>query len=244
MKKTIFTLALLFSAIMVFAQESSCAVGLQLGFSQNIYRCNTPDNDVLSKTNLNGSKIGFVFEGNIIKGFGAYIALNYTYGGGSTKWAKESKQESLYPQYRSRYDLHSLELACDWQYKFAIAQNTYIILYTGPSIQCNLSLHETEWEKGQFDEGHINKTIRIIGDYDEKQLYKTYKRINACWGVGAGFQYDRYFIRGGYDFGLVNPYVIKNFDEVEKANYNSLLTRGRQDQWFVKLGIYLWESDN
>lgn len=241
MKKTIFTLALLFSAITVFAQESSCAVGLQLGFSQNIYRCNQPGNDALSKTNLNGFKVGAVFEGTIIKGFGAYIALNYSYGGGSTKWAKLPNQESIYPQYRSRYDLHAIELACDWQYKFAIAQNTYIILYTGPSIQCNLSLHETEWEK-TFEGETKGKTIQVIGDRNSEDLAKTYKRINACWGVGAGFQYDRYYIRGGYDFGLVNPFVIKNFNEI--SGNEPLLTRGRQDQWAIKLGLYLWESDN
>ena len=62
------------------------------------------------------------------------------------------------------------------------------------------------------------------------------KRINITWGVGAGFQYKRYFLRGGYDFGLINPY--KNADFT-----NGNHTRGRLDQWNVKLGIYLWYAD-
>lgn len=246
MKKILLTLALLISAWMTFAQDNACSIGLQLGFSQSLYRCNTPTSDDLGKLGLNGGKIGFVFEGNIIKGFGAYLALNYTYGGGTTQWQKKPNQEILYPQYRSRYDLHALEIACDWQYKFSIAQNTYLILYTGPTIQCNLSRHETEWEKN-FDQETKGNTIQTIGNYDSKDLAQTYRRLNATWGLGAGFQYDRYYIRGGYDFGIVNPFVIKNFNEaVDESGvpYASRLTRGRQDQWYVKLGIFLWQSDN
>lgn len=240
MKRLSFTLVFISCTIIAFAQESSCAIGLQLGFSQSIYRCNEPAKDDLGKINLNGGKVGFVFEGTIIKGFGAYIAMNYTYGGGSTAWAKKSpNQEAVYPQTRSRYNLHALELTCDWQYKFEVAHNTYIILYTGPTVQCNLSLHETDWEK-TFDGEKKGKTIQVIGDYNSEELAKAYKRWNTTWGVGAGFQYERYYIRGGYDFGLINPYVINNFDEV---GYDSRLTRGRQDQWYVKLGLYLWQSD-
>ena len=54
--------------------------------------------------------------------------------------------------------------------------------------------------------------------------------------IGAGFQDKRYFLRGGYDFGLINPY--KNADFV-----NGNHTRGRLDQWSIKLGVYLWYPD-
>ena len=67
------------------------------------------------------------------------------------------------------------------------------------------------------------------------------KRLNVTWGIGAGFQYERYFLRGGYDFGLVNPYKAYQFTEV--VNDGNPRTRGRFDQWQVKLGIYLWESN-
>lgn len=243
MKKITLTLALLVSALMIFAQDNACSIGLQLGFSQSIYRCNSPSNDDLGKVPLNGGKIGFVFEGNIIKGFGAYLALNYTYGGGTTQWQKDG--ELPCPRSRYRNYFHALELACDWQYKFAVAQNTYIILYSGPTVQCNLSFHEQKFTQ-ETPNGPINpvsqgkdQLIRKVetGDKD----YKAYNRLNVTWGVGAGFQYDRYYIRGGYDFGLINPYSYENFNEVSEF---SRPTRGREDQWYVKLGIYLWQSDN
>ena len=55
----------------------------------------------------------------------------------------------------------------------------------------------------------------------------------------TGFQYDRYYLRGGYDFGLINPYKLSNFSQVGLADRN---TRGRLDQWQIKLGVYLWQQ--
>lgn len=253
MKKVVFTFTLMLIASVALAQEAACSIGLQFGFNQNIYRVNLPSTikspDVISNdlhnTPLSGTKIGFVFDGNIIKGFGAYIALNYTYAGGGTNWKQNGVM--LYPQTRSHFDLHNLELACDWQYKFEVAQHTYFILYSGPAIQLNLSLHETEIVKN-FDEQ--TKKEKIWGvDYGNKDMFEAYQRINVLWGVGAGFQYKRYFVRGGYDFGLINPYAFKNFNEVLEKNtglpiYKDQATRGRQDQWYIKVGIYLWQSDN
>ena len=251
MKKVIISILMVAVSATMVAQDAACSVGLQLGFSQNIYRVNSPTNDVaqqktLNGTNLNGFKVGAVFEGNIVAGFGALISLNYTYGGGTTKWQKIS-DVSIYPQTRSRYDLHNLELACDWQYKFKLAQKFYFLLYSGPAIQCNLSLHETEFLK-DFDQTTRSQTkVQHIGEYDDTEMFKSYRRLNVTWGVGIGVQYERYFIRGGYDFGLVNPYYISNFNQVVKADgtplYASQATRGREDQWFIKLGIFLWQAD-
>lgn len=261
MKKAIISILLVAVSATMMAQDGACAVGLQLGFSQKIARANAPTPDVaqqetLQKLNLNGGKIGIVFEGNIIKGFGAQIGLNYSYNGGSTEWRKrDANQAPTHPRCRDRNYLHSLELVCDWQYKFKIAKDTYFILYTGPGIQCNLSFHEQTFT--QYDpEGPIEESIKdqLIRKVDKADDYKAYNRLNVTWGVGGGFQYDRYFIRGGYDFGLMNPYSYSNFDQVMKRNNEGIITgpmydfsqstRGRQDQWFIKLGIFLWQSDN
>jgi len=60
--------------------------------------------------------------------------------------------------------------------------------------------------------------------------------LNITWGVGAGFQYRRYFLRGGYDFGLLNPYKYTDFE-------SGTHTHGRLDQWEIKIGMYLWYED-
>ena len=66
------------------------------------------------------------------------------------------------------------------------------------------------------------------------------KRINVTWGLGVGFQYDRYFLRGGYDWGLINPYKATQFNVVVGEGHPR--TRGRFDQWQIKLGMYFWQS--
>jgi hypothetical protein len=64
----------------------------------------------------------------------------------------------------------------------------------------------------------------------------------VTWGVGAGFQYKRYFLRGEYDFGLINPHRYGQFVNIagETMDRN---TRGRLDQWSIRIGMYLWYAD-
>ena len=78
-----------------------------------------------------------------------------------------------------------------------------------------------------------SKTTDLDGDgvYD-------YHRFNVTWGVGAGFQYKQYYLRGGYDFGICNPYNDRYFNHsISTYEFNR---KGRQDQWSLKLGVYLW----
>jgi hypothetical protein len=90
--------------------------------------------------------------------------------------------------------------------------------------------------KQELPDTQGNKSFYSQEDMNDYAL----KRLNVTWGVGAGFQYERYFLRGGYDFGLINPYKAYQFTEM--VNDGNPRTRGRFDQWQIKLGIYFWES--
>lgn len=237
-------------AVSVAAQEGSSALGLQFGFAQTDFRTNSwdpkADGKELSNLGLNGTKVGFVWDATFVKGFGSMIGLNYTFGTHSSGWV--SKNELFeYPKIKTQDTYHQLELFVDWQYKFQIAGDTYIILYTGPTLQCHLALTETEFVRTVNGEDKTSHTIHRY-DYNDADLHTDYKRINVTWGVGVGFQYDRYYIRGGYDFGLINPYKIGDFSEVFGPVYgensdSGRATRGRVDQWSIKLGIFFWQSD-
>lgn len=210
--------------------------GVQLGFAQPIARLNTPTNKTsLFSTSYNGFKVGLVYDATIIKGFGVSMALNYTFGNHTSAWKQIGKLP--YPQERSTGQYHQLEIPIDWQYKFEIAKRTWIILYTGPTLQCGLDLTSKLYNNN-------GKEIILEKDnsfYSEDMKDKELKRINVTWGLGAGFQYDRYFLRGGYDFGLINPYKASQFDYTD-TNGGRPRTRGRFDQWQIKVGIYLWQS--
>lgn len=207
--------------------------GVQLGFAQPIARLNTPTTKTsLLSTSYNGFKVGLVYDATIIKGFGVSMGLNYTFGNHTSAWKQIGKNP--HPQERSTGQYHQLEIPIDWQYKFEIAKRTWIILYTGPTLQCGLSLTSNKFETDNY--GKIKDDVISSDFYLIEDKNKALKRINVTWGLGAGFQYDRYFLRGGYDFGLINPYKERSF--VGHDAY----TRGRFDQWQIKVGIYLWQS--
>ena len=210
-------------------------LGVQIGYANPITRLNVGENkNTLFPTSYHGMKIGFVYDATLWKGLGVSMGLNYTFGTNVTDWTqKVSTQQGLYPQVRSRGQYHQLEIPVDWQYKFEIAQNTWIILYTGPTLQCGLALNDKWYIRINKDSESISKEDNLYSEQDMADY--ALKRLNVTWGIGAGFQYEKYFLRGGYDFGIINPYKAQSFN-------NGAYTRGRFDQWQIKLGMYLWEK--
>lgn len=231
---------LLLISVIVMTMTSISAedyFGVQIGYARSITRLNAPiltNKKTLAPTAYDGLKIGVVYDATIIKGLGVTLGLNYTFGANITDWAKKvSTQPAPYPQVRSRGQFHQLEIPIEWQYKFEIAQKTWLILYTGPTLQCGLAFKDKWYLRTNNESESILKEENIYSEQDMNDY--TLKRLNVTWGIGAGFQYERYFLRGGYDFGLINPYKAHSFDNQD------IHTRGRFDQWYIKLGIYLWE---
>lgn len=218
-------------AVSAWAKElPKQGLGIQIGWAQPELRLNsTTSKDTLHTTKLNGFKVGVVYDASIVKGFGTSIGLNYTFGAASTKWTKKNTSYSQ----RSQILYNELELFVDWQYKFEVAKETYLILYTGPSIQCGIG-----WDKKEYERNEMTGAVTMAESnrYTTSNDDEVLKRINVTWGVGAGFQYKRYFLRGGYDFGLIVPYKYSDFT-------NGNHTRGRLDQWAIKVGVYLWYPD-
>ncbi|MBO7457086.1 MAG: outer membrane beta-barrel protein [Paludibacteraceae bacterium] len=241
MKKIILTCLVVLMAMSGMAADMpKQGFGIQIGWAQPILRVNdNTHRDTLNHVEkLNGFKVGVVYDGSFIAGFGTSIGLNYTFGAKNGGWKSENPNYNVYPKSRRFITYQELELFVDWQYKFEIAKETYLMLYTGPTIQCGLTftmrqdLQDENVATGEITTTYGVKNSAYKTDVNDEAL----KRFNVTWGVGAGFQYKRYFLRGGYDFGLINPY--KNVDFV-----NGNHTRGRLDQWNIKIGMYLFYSE-
>lgn len=232
MKRILIICVIAMTMTSLHAQEY---LGVQIGYANPITRLNVANNkNTLFPTSYHGMKIGFVYDATLWKGLGVSMGLNYTFGAKVTDWTqKVSTQQGLYPQVRSRGQYHQLEIPVDWQYKFEIAQNTWIILYTGPTLQCGLALNDKWYIRLNKDSESISEEDNLYSEQDMADY--ALKRLNVTWGIGAGFQYEKYFLRGGYDFGIINPYKAQSFN-------NGIYTRGRFDQWQIKLGMYLWEK--
>lgn len=244
--KKIFVIVCMYAATATIAMAQSLpqGLGIQIGFAEPIMRLNSsdpnmPKDSLVNKTIMNGLKVGLVYDGAIIKGFGATVGINYTFAAGYTNWTTPNVMQQLTKQ-RTKTTYNQVELFVDWQYKFEIAKETYIILYTGPSIQCAVEMSKREFEKNEGTGIVTKKDKESCFNYTDDKMAHDYQRMNVTWGVGAGFQYERYFLRGGYDFGLMNPYKVGNFNEMGYSLDRR--TRGRLDQWNIRLGIYLWNN--
>ncbi len=215
-------------------------VGFNIGFTRDLLLERKGDNESKKfpyRTALNGFKVGVVYDATIVKGFGVSMALNYTIAGAKDRdWRKEkNNQLGAYPQIKDSYLFQSIELPIDWQYKFEIAKETYLILYTGPTVQYNFSFTQTQHKQQTPTSEEISTDINHYDIDADSDGTKDYNELNITWGIGAGFQYQRYFLRGGYDFGIFNPYKDRFIDNQGKYN------NGRLDQWNLKIGMYLWE---
>ena len=245
MKKVFLTLLVAMMAIgMSAADMPKQGFGLQIGWAQPILRLNSPNttfpkDSMVNTIKLNGFKVGLVYDASYVKGFGSSIGLNYTFGMSNGGWKSRNPGFNEYPKDRLLITYQELELYVDWQYKFEIAKETYLMVYTGPTIQCGLAFTmRQDTRERDFNTGDITTTYGTKNSaYTTSVNDEALRRFNMTWGVGAGFQYRRYFLRGGYDFGLLNPY--RNADFVSGRH-----TRGRLDQWNIKVGIYLWYADN
>lgn len=241
MKRYFFILGLFFFSLAVMADElPKQGFGLHIGYAQPTLRLNSPSevypkDSLVNTTQLHGLKVGVVYDGSIIKGFGTSLGINYTFATKQYSWSSLTSF-TRFPESRTQLFYHQLELFVDWQYKFEIAKETYVMLYTGPTIQCGLAFNQKSEQR--MDESGTITVSETQNRYGKDHPNYDLKQLNVTWGVGAGFQYKRYFLRGGYDFGLINPYKNQQFSIGGVSIDRN--TRGRFDQWQIKLGMYLW----
>ena len=240
MKKILLSAILLIFVNALYAQEGTMNLGFTLGFAEPVeyYRPNN-STDKLSKNVTNGVKVGFIYETNLIKGFGVSMSLNYAFASNVGAYQITPGMGAL--KTKTDHFFHYLEIPVDWQYKFLIAKQTYLGLYTGPTLQVGLinSYHHIK----KLNESVFEDTWVNVYEIDEDKKYDPepnidYYRVNVMWGVGAVFQYKRYYIRGGYDFGIMPLYHDRYYNISTDSGW---YRKGRLDQWQIKLGIYLWE---
>lgn len=232
MKKQLLIAAMLISSLTLAAQSQS--LGVQLGFSEPILRDNTSSKSskLDNTTTTDGFKVGLVYDATLIKGFGLSVGLNYLFAADAGSWQNINDLNKA-KLIKTTTTQHFIELPIDWQYKFQIAYNTYIILYSGPTIQYNIAFNNDTYIHDKIKNTKTHDSSENHYEINLDKYDKTdYSHFNLQWGIGAGFQYKNYYIRGGYNFGIYNHF---------KDSYNNLLeydNRARYDEWHIRLGIY------
>lgn len=228
----------------IFAQEENPQyLGVQLGFDRSILRTNNAkhEEEISTLTAMNGVKVGLVYDATLAKGFGFSLGLNYSFDHVKGKWEKGTGLAG-YTDKREQRLMHSIEVPIDWQYKIAIAKETWVILYTGPTIEYNFIFNErTDYKRlvpgtTKIEENHTNISHYAVDQDNDGKM--DYTPLNITWGLGIGFQFQKYYIRGGYDFGIYNPYKDRSWNVNNDLQYTN---RGRFDGWNIKVGLYFLE---
>ncbi|MCR4664029.1 MAG: hypothetical protein K5660_01525 [Paludibacteraceae bacterium] len=254
MRKTVLIALTVLLSAALWAEDVTHSFGFQIGFAEPVYRLNTPtimgeSKDHYENTIMNGFKIGAVYDGNIIGGFGFMMGINYTFATGRSAWNDydytQTGAKTLIPvfQYSTTRIYNQGEIFVDWHYKFEIAKQTYLILYSGPTIQYG-GYKATDYFRLIATGSTSVEMTKVFCSYEDQQD-EYLRHLNVTWGVGAGFQYKRLFLRGGYDFGIINPYKEISFNALDGTLYagDDRHTRGRLDQWQIKIGMYLWQIE-
>ena len=231
-------------------KTGSHALGFYIGFERsNVYSNinKLPSTKREKCLSINGPQVGLLYEKMFIKGLGLFSGLNYTFGTQKTDWQVVSVQGD---KTRSRLLYQKLDLHFDLQYKFKIAQNTYLGLMTGPAMQTQLQMQLNDYMK--HTNGNISTTDKIdyfsqndIPDGISRKVNVTwiiggpFQKINATWNVGAFFQWKQFFFRFSYGFGLMNAYQSKYYHRTEDNVYD---VKSHFNHWNMRLGMFLWQK--
>lgn len=214
----------------------SQAIGVYLGYAQpNFFNhVEANDEDCFSRLYLHGAQIGLLYEATFIRGFGLALGANYTFGITNDGWTNYGKgvnypirglEDPIDGVAQTMY--HGLNVHLDLQYKFKIARQMYLGIFSGPALQAHFYLKD---KTNGLTLDYLSDDLDAMGY--EQQL----NNLNVTWGVGLLYQYKRFFTRIGYNFGIISGY--KNGTYCDTGYKDDV----RLDQWEARVGVYFWHS--
>lgn len=184
------TILILFS-ITFLTFDSFSQKGYQLGYVH--YGSNAKDNKLHDFLIYNGLQGGITYD---IK-LGEFI---YLHTAGLLSITYNSYHDLLFDGTNSiNYQFKNIDnsISIPLQLKFVLPQtsNFDAFVFTGPTIM-----------------GSVAKFGQLINvDQNQKSSFSYYDvpfgdRFTVFWGVGIGLRYRKAFIKGNYDWGILNPY--------------------------------------
>ena len=194
---------------------------LEVGFVQNWQRVRKVE---FPDMYLNGVRLGATFTFNLPLHFGLQTGLLYTlvYGTNEQHW-RSMDAPSVQTEYiRHRVLEHSFAVPVRVYYTIPLWKQLNLLFYTGPQLYIGAA--ENDYMETHLSEGTKNW---LDGQGIPTEAYDRMAndliRANIQWGLGAGLEWDRYRLQGGYDFGLNNLVKHKQTKDQHMAEWG----------WFV-----------
>jgi len=155
---------------------------------------------------LHGARVGATFTFLLPLHFSIQTGLLYTVTCGKNEqhWRSMSIQATREEMMQHKVLEHNLTIPVRMYYTIPLWKKLNLFFYTGLQVQVGLA--ETDYiDASSMTDGTVNWLISQnipVATYD--RMKEDRYRTNAQWGLGGGFEWDRYRLQSGYDFGLNN----------------------------------------
>ncbi len=175
---------------------------IEIGYAQN-YQWSRNEN--FMDMYFHGGRIGATFDFMLPMHFSLQTGLliDLTYGQRQEHW-RSMDAPSVQEEYVQHRILQSyLTIPVRAYYNIGLWKQLNMFFFTGPQIAVGLTEHD-------FLKPHISSKVETwlqdkgykTEEYD--RLNNEVSRFNIQWAVGGGFEWDRYRLQAGYQFGLNN----------------------------------------
>ena len=234
--KTLSVFALFFTfAANIFAQNEK-ATQSPLTFSYEVGYANQLRNGKeVAKLNIDGLRMGAFLKYNFTSHFFGQTGLFYEY----LHYNNTQFYHSGAGSYRQSTSANQLNLPILMGYQVPLFAKINFFAYGGPTLRLGLSeslLTATTYPTDSTTKADLIALLKSEGMYRTDGFSNMYKdkqltRFSILLSVGGGFEWKKFYLKSGYDFGLTNI----NTDD-SAINIGSKRKRLTQGGWFISLG--------
>lgn len=174
---------------------------LEVGYVQNQQRTK---NKTFPGMYLHGARVGATFTFLLPQHFSMETGLLYSLAANKNEQHYAIAEATDMKQYVSNTILeHNLVIPVRAFYVIPLWKQLNLFFYAGPQLQIGLA--QTDKVKPNLSELALVEYEKLgvpLTDYD--RYTSELVRANIQMGLGGGFEWDKYRLQAGYDFGLNN----------------------------------------
>lgn len=181
--------------------EFSAPWRVEAGYAQTSYQ--TEDTSAIYLHGLRvGATVDFVLPYNFSIQTGALATL--TYGVNNQHWASLSAENAQINILQHNLVQLQLTVPVRAYYNIKLWRELRMFFYAGPQLQIGLTNYDLINNKTSAEVTAWLEENGIITTNHDRYLTHELYRTNIQFGIGGGFEWDRYRLQAGYDFGLNN----------------------------------------
>ena len=174
---------------------------LEVGYSQLLQKSLDTASVYMHGLRL-GATVDFVLPYRFSIQTGALFT--FTYGIRKQHWASHNEEEAQINTMNHNLLQLQLTIPVRAYYNISLWKKLNMFFYAGP--QLNIGLTNYDVINAKVSESTLNwlESQGLPTTSHDRYLSKELYRTNIQFGLGGGFEWDRYRLQAGYDFGLNN----------------------------------------